>query len=89
MDDIFRNTKGWFDVVHLAKPSVTPNRYDKNGNLLVNYLDTDRRRSSMAAPINDPFATEKDAVRNKPRENENEAYKIGGGFGDGSSGSSR
>ena len=91
MDDIFRNTKGWFDVVHLAKPSVTPNRYDKNGNFLTNYLDTEehRRRSSVAPPTNDSFANEKGTVTNKPRVDQDEAYKIEGGFGDGSSGSSR
>ncbi|SMY19035.1 unnamed protein product [Zymoseptoria tritici ST99CH_1A5] len=52
MDDIFRNSKGYFDVVKVASPKNTPHRYDKNGNLLINYMDTEehRRRSSVTAP---------------------------------------
>lgn len=89
MDDIFRNTTGVFDVVHRAKPSVTPNRYDKNGNLLISVFDTEehRRRSSIAQQAG-VVPTEKSAIENKPRGAQDEAYKIEGGFGgDGSSSS--
>lgn len=89
MDDIFRNTTGVFDVVHRAKPSVTPNRYDKNGNLVISYLDTDehRRRSSIAQQAG-VAPTEKSAIENKPRAGQDEAYKIEGGFGGADNGSS-
>ncbi|KAH0336210.1 general substrate transporter, partial [Aureobasidium melanogenum] len=54
MDDIFRNTTSIFNVVKVARD--TPNRYGKNGELLINYLDTEaaagaeRRRSSLVEP---------------------------------------
>jgi hypothetical protein len=50
MDDIFRNSKGFFDVVKVASPKNTPHRFDKNGALLIDYMDTEehRRRSSVA-----------------------------------------
>ncbi|EME83298.1 uncharacterized protein MYCFIDRAFT_39197 [Pseudocercospora fijiensis CIRAD86] len=86
MDEIFHksnmSTNAWFDVVKIAKPKNTPNRYDKNGQLLINYLDTEehRRRSSVVAPgakgIND--------VENKDRSSHNEAYATDGGFAGGS-----
>lgn len=37
IDDIFRNSKGFFNVVSVAKPKNTPNRYDKHGQPLVAY----------------------------------------------------
>lgn len=52
MDEIFQEThglRGAFDVVKIAKEK--PRRYDKNGNLLINYDDTEyaHRRHSAAA----------------------------------------
>jgi len=54
MDEIFHDTTGWFDVVKVAKDK--PRRFGKNGELLINYEDTEeyaaneeRRRSSIAA----------------------------------------
>lgn len=91
MDDIFRNTTGVFDVVHRAKPSVTPNRYDKDGKLLISILDTEehRRRSSIAQQAG-AVPTEKTPVENKARSGQDEAYKIEGGFsGDQGSSSSK
>ena len=52
IDDIFRKTsrglKGWFEVVQIARDE--PRRYGKNGELLIDYENTDehRRRSSVA-----------------------------------------
>lgn len=52
MDEIFQDChgfKGAFDVVKVAK--AKPQRYDKHGELLINYDETDyalRRRSSAA-----------------------------------------
>jgi hypothetical protein len=83
MDDIFRASNGWFNVVKIAKPSVTPNRYDKHGQLLVNYLESDEHRRPSSST--EPGAGEKNVVRNKPRAAHNEGYKIEGGFGDGES----
>jgi MFS family permease len=56
MDEIFHKTTGPFDVVKIAKE--LPHRFDKRGNLLIDYHDTEeardaeRRRSSVtgAAP---------------------------------------
>lgn len=85
MDDIFRKTKGVFSVVHDAKPSVTPNRYDKKGHLLVNYLETDEHlRRSSATPHE---VTEK-AMQDKQRSANDEAYTVEGGFAESSSHSS-
>jgi MFS family permease len=62
MDDIFRNSNGFFDVVKVAKPKNTPHRFDKNGDLLVDYRETDdaRRRSSVVAQGGVPRAKSKD-----------------------------
>lgn len=55
MDEIFHKTTGVFDVVQIANDM--PHRYDKNGDLLISYEDTEeahmfaeRRRSSVVAP---------------------------------------
>ncbi|THY19757.1 general substrate transporter [Aureobasidium pullulans] len=53
MDEIFRNTTSIFNVVSVARD--TPNRYGKNGELLINYMDIEaaagaRRRSSLVEP---------------------------------------
>lgn len=42
MDEIFHKTTGPFDVVSIARDM--PHRYDHNGNLLVNYDDTEEAR---------------------------------------------
>jgi hypothetical protein len=54
MDEIFHKTTNPFDVVKIANDM--PHRYDKRGNLLISYEETDegqmfaeRRRSSVAA----------------------------------------
>jgi hypothetical protein len=54
MDEIFHKTTSPFDVVKIAYD--LPHRYDKHGNLLIGYEETDegqifaeRRRSSIAA----------------------------------------
>jgi hypothetical protein len=47
MDTIFIKTKSIFTVVKVAKEE--PHRYDKNGNVLIDYADTEehaRRKSS-------------------------------------------
>ncbi|KAG9228855.1 sugar transporter [Amylocarpus encephaloides] len=55
IDDIFRKTTGgwkaWFNVVKVAHDE--PRRYGKNGELLIDYENTEahRRRSSVAAPV--------------------------------------
>lgn len=49
MDSIFAKTDSWFGVVKVAKKE--PRRYGKNGEMLINYDQTDmamRRRSSTA-----------------------------------------
>ena len=49
MDTIFQKTKSIFSVVGVAKRE--PHRYDKNGNVLIQYEETEahaRRKSSVA-----------------------------------------
>ncbi|KAF2170290.1 hypothetical protein M409DRAFT_64606 [Zasmidium cellare ATCC 36951] len=84
MDEIFRKTTNVFEVVKLARPDVTPNRYDKNGKLLINYLETEehRRRSSVVAPAG--AGGVKAPYEDKERSQHNEAYQAEGGFGNGS-----
>lgn len=54
MDEIFHKTTSIFDVVKVA--NEMPRRFGKNGELLINYEDTEeyiaaqRRRSSVTAP---------------------------------------
>jgi len=72
-DEIFHEVhgfKGIFDVVHVAKRK--PQRYGKNGELLIDYAATeearhveDRRRSSVAAQGGD---LEKGGRRDSPDE---------------------
>lgn len=55
MDEIFqecRGLRGAFDVVRIAREK--PRRYDKHGNLLINYDDTEyahRRHPDAADPV--------------------------------------
>jgi len=55
MDQIFHNTTNPFNVVRIA--NELPHRYDKRGELLIDYADTEaaheveRRRSSMAGAV--------------------------------------
>lgn len=91
MDEIFWKSSSIFDVVNNARPSVTPNRYDKNGHLLINYLDTEehRRRSSIA-PQDIAAANEKSrlsTIENGARARHDEGYNAENGFA-GVSGSS-
>ncbi|KAF7188600.1 Sugar transporter STL1 [Pseudocercospora fuligena] len=87
MDEIFHKShmskNAWFDVVKIAKPKNTPNRYDKNGKLLINYLETEehRRRSSV---VGAPGAKGINEIENKERSSHNEAYATEGGFAGGS-----
>lgn len=84
MDEIFHKSTGIFDVVSMARPSNTPNRYDKDGHLVISYLDTEehRRRSSVAAQGGASSAAQKgrlDAVENKPRAQHDEAFMLENG----------
>jgi hypothetical protein len=45
IDTIFRKTKGWFSVVSTAKHE--PLRYGKNGELLIDYEETEDHREYM------------------------------------------
>nr|POF01306.1 sugar transporter stl1 [Quercus suber] len=86
MDEIFRKSTSVFDVVRLADPKVTPNRYDKHGNLLISYLDTEehQRRSSVAQAGAPAAAGEKrrlDTIEDRERASHNEAFKTEAGFG--------
>ncbi|KAM5467916.1 hypothetical protein MauCBS54593_005198 [Microsporum audouinii] len=47
MDSIFRKTKSIFSVVKVARE--TPRRYGKNGEVLINYDDTDEHRARAGA----------------------------------------
>lgn len=69
MDEIFHKTTNAFNCVKIAKE--LPHRYDRKGNLLIDYADTEeareteRRRSSVTGPVhghhqNGVFATEAD-----------------------------
>jgi len=82
MDDIFRRTTNAFEVVRLARPDVTPNRFDKSGNLLISYLESDehRRKSSVVATGDVKVGT----VEDKGRSPRNEAHHLEGGFASGS-----
>lgn len=83
MDEIFRHTTGVFDVVRLARPDVTPNRFDKEGNLLINYLNTEEhRRNSSIVP--GAMGAKGAAFEDKERSSHNEAYQVEGGFASGS-----
>lgn len=48
MDTIFHETTGYFQVVSQAKHQ--PRRYGKNGELLINYEETEEHRRSSIAP---------------------------------------
>ncbi|KAI9753346.1 MAG: hypothetical protein M4579_005204 [Chaenotheca gracillima] len=49
MDAIFRKTTGWFSVVKTAKNE--PRRYGKNGELLVNYEETEEHAHRLASVV--------------------------------------
>ncbi|CZT21156.1 probable transporter (major facilitator superfamily) [Ramularia collo-cygni] len=78
MDEIFHKSTGYLDVVQVAKPRNTPNRYDKYGNLLHSYLDTEvhRRHSSVAAAAGRP--------QPKAQSSHNEGLHVEKGFASGS-----
>ncbi|KAI5359619.1 putative major facilitator, sugar transporter, major facilitator superfamily [Septoria linicola] len=82
MDEIFHKTTGAFDVVSIARPANTPHRYDKNGQLLISYLETEEhQRRSSAVQLGAKGLSE---VENKERSTHNEAYQVEGGFANGS-----
>ncbi|KAK2785121.1 hypothetical protein FQN52_008607 [Onygenales sp. PD_12] len=56
MDTIFHNTTSIFDVVRVAKE--TPRRYGKNGEVLINYDETEEHRRRVSAVGADKYATE-------------------------------
>ncbi|PGH20721.1 hypothetical protein AJ80_03481 [Polytolypa hystricis UAMH7299] len=64
MDTIFRNTDSVFSAVRVARE--TPRRYGKNGELLVNYTETEehQRRISAADVKEDPFSTQNQQTTN-------------------------
>ncbi|KAH9828424.1 Sugar transporter STL1 [Teratosphaeria destructans] len=77
MDEIFHQTTGVFDVVALADPGVTPNRYDRNGHVIVpRYPDTGghRGRSGVAAP--GEKADGMGRVEDKERSQHNECFAV-------------
>ena len=78
MDEIFHKTTSVFDVVSIARPENTPHRYDKNGQLIISYLDTEehRRRSVTGQPGGKSL----NEIENKERSQHNEGYKAEGGF---------
>lgn len=93
MDEIFHKTTNVFEVVRLARPSVTPNRYDKNGELIIPYEDTEdhQRRVSLTGAGAGGVAAAKGlpsektgvaagVVQNKERSEHNEAYRVEGGY---------
>lgn len=47
IDTIFRKTKGWFDVVRTARDE--PLRYGKNGELLIDYEQTEEHAQRVGA----------------------------------------
>lgn len=70
MDEIFHRTTNAFDVVKIA--NELPHRYDKRGNLLIDYNDTEeardieRRRSSVTgAEIRQPVGGILDGEKEK------------------------
>lgn len=75
MDEIFHKTTNPFDVVKVA--NELPHRYDKRGNLLISYEETEeaqmyaeRRRSSVVAhqaPRRSMEEGEKDRVEHQER----------------------
>ncbi|WPH01755.1 Hypothetical protein R9X50_00460700 [Acrodontium crateriforme] len=85
MDEIFRRSSNVFEVVRNADPKVTPNRYDKYGNFVTSYLDTEEhRRLSSVAPGVHSRKQHTDNVENKERSSQNESYHMEGGFASGS-----
>ncbi|GIZ42309.1 hypothetical protein CKM354_000558400 [Cercospora kikuchii] len=78
MDEIFHKTTGVFDVVSIARPVNTPHRYDKNGRLLISYLETEEHRRRASA--SQPGVKGVNEIENKERSTHNEAYKTEGGF---------
>ena len=78
MDEIFHKTTGVFDVVSIARPANTPHRYDKNGRLLISYLETEEHRRRASAT--QPGVKGVNEIENKERSTHDEAYKTEGGF---------
>jgi hypothetical protein len=47
MDSIFQKTKSVFSVVRVAREE--PRRYDKNGELLINYEETEEHKQRLGS----------------------------------------
>ena len=80
MDEIFQKTTSIWDVVKVAKK--TPNRYGKNGELLVDYKETEgarKREGRRNSSITGGRAGGLDVVENKPRAEHDESYRAENG----------
>lgn len=69
MDEIFRKSTSIFDVVKIAQD--TPRRYGKNGELLIDYLDTEAagamvRKSSVGAGAKPTSIDRHEMAQEKP-----------------------
>lgn len=91
MDEIFRQSTSVFDVVRLADPKVTPNRYDKHGQLVISYLETEehRRRASAVSGGGVGGEGKKEVGRvERKAERGDEAVRLENGYASGSGASS-
>ncbi|KAI4182180.1 MAG: hypothetical protein L6R41_006149 [Letrouitia leprolyta] len=59
MDSIFRKCHSFFTVVKIAKNE--PQRYGKNGELLIRYEETEEHRERQASVVSNNVVTEKEA----------------------------
>lgn len=84
MDEIFHQSTSVWDVVRVAREK--PRRYGKNGELLIDYRDTDEavRRHSVVGETGKEGIDRID-VANKPRATHDEAYRMENGSGSGAS----
>jgi hypothetical protein len=77
IDTIFRKTKGWFDVVSVAKNE--PQRYGKNGELLIDYEQTEdhvvRSHSVVSGAGAKPSATGVENIHAEPGSGESSTYE--------------
>ncbi|PGH15291.1 hypothetical protein AJ79_02456 [Helicocarpus griseus UAMH5409] len=78
MDTIFHNTKSIFDVVKVAKD--TPRRYGKNGEVLINYDETEEHQRRISA-----VGVANYTVENKQHANPDHKVETGNSSGQSSS----
>jgi hypothetical protein len=76
MDGIFQQATNVFDVVRLARPDVTPNKYDKHGKFIMSD-DEDSETTGSGRGIHGSGEV---GLENKGRSGHNEAYQAEGGF---------